>query len=302
MRTPALGLGTVQFGMPYGVSNQRGQVTPSEVAAILSCAARHGVSYLDTAALYGTSEAVLGETLPESGSFRIVTKAPKFGTFTSAAEAVAQLREAFAASLAKLGQGEIYGLLLHDADDLLGPHGAALWGAMESLQRCGRVRKIGASVSSGPQIDAIVSAFPIQLIQVPYNLLDGRLVSGGQLIRLARSNVEIHARSIFLQGLLLAAPDRLDQRFDRIRPLLQRLRQRLADADLSPLEGALGAALQRPEIDVIVFGVTSLGELKDIFRAVDKLKTRENAFRYDEFSIYDESILNPALWDMRSAP
>lgn len=301
MRVPAIGLGTVQFGMPYGVSNARGQVPASEVAEILSCAAQYGVGYLDTAALYGASESVLGQMLPATHSFRIVTKTPKFGAFTSGETAVAHLDDVFARSLERLGQRDIYGLLLHDADDLLGPHGAALWDAMARLQRSGRVRKIGASVAGGRQIDAILSAFPIELIQLPYNLLDGRLLSGGQLARLRGRNVEIHARSVFLQGLLLAAPADLDRRFHGVRPILERLRERLADADLTPLEGALGAALRRPEFDAIIVGVTSLAELEEILRATDKLKRREHAFCYDEFPISEESILNPALWERPDA-
>jgi aryl-alcohol dehydrogenase-like predicted oxidoreductase len=155
-----LGLGTVQFGLPYGITNSLGQVPESEVGEILRCASNLGIDMLDTAHLYGSSEVTLGRLAVPLADFRVVTKTPKFRECAAAGEAVDLLRSAFSQSLDRLARPEVYALLLHDADDLTGPYGAELWAAMSELRARGLVRKIGVSVYDGDQIEVALSARP----------------------------------------------------------------------------------------------------------------------------------------------
>ena len=299
--TSRLAIGTVQFGLAYGITNHAGQVPESEVRRILDYAAARGIRTLDTAALYGESEATIGRTLREGTSFDIVTKTTKAAGAGSAAEAVARLDAGFDASLEKLGRGAVYGLMAHESDDLLGPFGTALWDAMSRHKAAGRVGKIGASIYTEAQIDALLARFPIDLVQIPFNALDKRLIDGGQLARLAGAGVEVHCRSIFLQGLLLQPAEAIPARFGPLIPAVRRLHATFAKYALTPLEGLIASVLGQPEIGCIVAGVTRLGEVEELVAAEGRARALL-AERPDfpaalrEIRIDDPTILSPALW------
>jgi aryl-alcohol dehydrogenase-like predicted oxidoreductase len=289
-----LGLGTVQFGQDYGITNSDGQVREDGVASILALAAEAGIDTIDTARLYGTSESVIGRCSPHEAMFRIVTKTPKFGDIADYDEAAAQLRAAFETSLDALERKDVYGLLLHDVNDLFGPVGRALWTAMEGLKSSGRVAKIGISIYGGAEIDRVLDEHSIDIVQVPFNAFDDRLVKGRQLDRLASAGVEIHARSLFLQGLLLAAAKDIPERFTPIRSAVEQLDSVFDAKGLSRLEGLLALAFRQSEIDRFIVGVTSTDELRAILAAVDRA---EDAGRIEwQPPPLDAVYLNPARW------
>jgi aryl-alcohol dehydrogenase-like predicted oxidoreductase len=294
-----LGLGTVQFGMPYGITNACGQVPADEVSRILALSQRAGIGTLDTAALYGESEAVLGGALAQAGvgnAFRIVTKTAKIGDWRSERDAIGTLTQTFTRSLRALRQTSVYGLLAHDADDLLGPHGPALWAELSRLKASGAVRKIGASVYTGNQIDRLLGCYDLDLIQLPINAVDRRLIAGGQLARLQARGVEIHARSVFLQGLLLARPEEIADHFEPLRESVAGLRAAFAKLSLTPLEGALAAVVQQREVDCILIGVTSIRELSELVAAADKAAAMADVVGVEAWAIADERVLSPHLW------
>ncbi len=170
-----LGLGSVQFGLDYGIANATGRTPAPEVAAILALAAERGVKVLDTAPSYGDSEAVVGRALPADQDFRIISKTRYFRLAKIGREEVATLDSDFRASLERLGVERLYGLLLHHCDDLLAPGGERLWAAMAALKDRGLVAKIGVSVYTKRQIEAVLERFTIDLVQLPLNVLDQRL-------------------------------------------------------------------------------------------------------------------------------
>jgi aryl-alcohol dehydrogenase-like predicted oxidoreductase len=295
---PRLGLGTAQFGLDYGITNDRGRSPENEVSAILETAARQGVLMLDTAPAYGEAETVLGRTLPSPSPFTIVTKTPKIAGL-SVDEAVAHVDSTFRQSLTALNRPRVDGLLAHDADDLCGPAGAAIWTRMCALREEGLVGKLGVSVYTGAQIDAVLERYPIDVIQVPFNALDHRLVESGHLERLARLGIEIHARSIFLQGLLVS-PGRLPATCpDDIRDHLSRLWDAWGQAGLSPLEGALAEGIHQPELSVLVIGVAGVEDLNQGLAAFDRAAATPRPFPAGCFSLSDHWIVDPRQWAVR---
>lgn len=290
-----LGLGTVQFGLPYGITNSVGQVGESEAEAILRCASRLGIDALDTAHLYGGSEAALGRLSARLTGFQIVTKTPKFGECASAGKAVDLLLRAFAQSLDRLVRPCVYALLLHDADDLVGPHGAGLWAAMSHLRAQGLVRKIGVSVYEGAQIETALSLFNLDIVQLPINPLDRRLIEGGQLALLAERGVEVHARSLFLQGLLLAPPEATPAGLGPMRGAIAYLHQRFAAAGLTPLEGVFAWCKDLP-IDRFICGVTSVAELEGIAFAAENAHSLARGVDVAGAPSINSVYLNPARW------
>ncbi|MFL6622356.1 MAG: aldo/keto reductase [Sulfurifustaceae bacterium] len=289
-----LGLGTVQFGQQYGVSNSQGKTSPEEVARILRLAEKIGVSVLDTAPLYGDSEAVLGACLPWGHAFHLVTKTPQFAGF-DVGDVAAAVDHSFRASLQRLRQPTVYGLLVHNAADLLSANGDAIFSALEALRSDGRVTKIGVSAYSPQEIEDVLARYPVDLVQIPVNVFDQRLIRSGHLGRLKSRGVEVHARSIFLQGLLLLQPDALASYFSGVRAHLGRYREAVHALGMTPLQGALAFVAAIPEVDVMVCGVTREADLAEIHGAL----RADLKVDFGEFAIDAPEIVEPRRWILR---
>jgi aryl-alcohol dehydrogenase-like predicted oxidoreductase len=291
-----LGIGSVQFGTPYGISNSEGQIDKKEVLSILETALQLEVKYIDTATLYGTSEQVLGECLPQSHGFNIITKTIRFESKVITNREGEILGKIFDQSLRKLRRKAVYGLMTHDAGDLLKPGGNILWEKMQALKKQGLVEKIGSSAYSTDEIDLLSKKYPIELIQLPINVLDQRLIQDGSLARLKERNVEVHCRSIFLQGLLLMDVATLPEFFDPIRDLLLGYHKFLKKNKLSSVEGAISFIQQIKEIDCMIVGTCNVEQLKDAFQAYSNRK--KDKLNFDIFALENESFINPAKWDV----
>lgn len=290
-----IGLGTAQFGMPYGISNTSGRPAIAAVAAVLARAADRGIRVVDTAAQYGESEKVLGEAFPGTHRFAIVTKTARFEAGSSGAAKADTVARGLMGSLERLGQPSVYGLLVHDGDELLGPHGNAIWGAMEKLRSDGFVQKIGMTTYTGEDIDTVLERFRPTLIQLPLNLLDQRLIESGHLAKLKRHGVEIHARSIFLQGLLLMRPDERHAYFRQFGEPLARYHAFLERHGLTPVRAAVAFLRSVNEVDVGLVGVTSVEQLEEILEAFEAPLPE---VPFATLACSEPALLNPYLWQV----
>lgn len=292
--TVKIGLGTAQFGLDYGISNKAGQCPPEEAARILAAAAARNVRLIDTAPGYGNSEAVLGANLPAGHDFEVVTKTPVFAGQEFGAAEKHELRASFSQTLSQLGLASVYGLLVHHADQLLHSGGEALFEEMKALKDQGLVRKVGVSVYTAAQIEQLCERYAIDLIQAPVNIFDQRLVAGGQLRELQRRGIEVHVRSVFLQGLVLMQPHLAPTYFDPIRSRLQEFHAAAHACDTTPMRLALHYVRQLAGIDSMVIGVCSANELSQILDILDDDFGQD--FDYERFAINDEHMINPAYW------
>lgn len=290
-----LGLGSAQFGLDYGVSNVKGRPLEDEVRSILALASDGGMDVVDTAAAYGDSEAVLGRCLPGGTRFRVVTKTRPLRERTEGSDAAAWVREGFARSLQRLRLDSVDALLVHHAADLLGPSGETIFSELARLRKDGRLSRIGLSAYTGAEVDAALERYDIDLIQIPVNVLDQRLVMGGQLQRLRERGVEIHVRSVFLQGLLLMEPANAPAYFSAIRPLLQAWREVLTEGGMTPAEGAF-AFVQSLDVDVVLVGVENAQQLQANQQDFSRARTEKMDFR--KFALNDEAFLNPSRWKL----
>jgi aryl-alcohol dehydrogenase-like predicted oxidoreductase len=272
-----LGLGTVQFGQAYGVSNKRGQVSHDEAARILARAAQTGVTVLDTAANYGSAEEVLADL--NTQPFRLVTKT--ISAKAGVAAVVARARQ----SAERLKADT---LLVHSAADL---KDGALWPALQALKEEGVFRKIGISVYVADAPLVVAQTFRPDVMQLPFSVLDQRLLKNGALTRLKDLGVEIHARSVFLQGLLFL--DVLPEKLRHAALELAVAKATIAASGATPLAAALGFVLSRPEIDLALVGVTTAGELEEILEAS---KRPLPALDWSALALNDETVLTPSLW------
>lgn len=289
-----LALGTVQFGLDYGVSNTQGRTPEAEVRKILDYAFSHSVNMLDTAPLYGNSEEILGRNIITATQIDIVTKTPVVTNDTVCNKDVELLRSTFFNSIELLRRKQVHGLMLHHVDDLFKPGGEILFKVMRSLRSQGLTKMIGVSVYTGEQIERVLGYYDIDIIQIPINIFDQRLLHNGILDKLKERKVEIHARSIFLQGLLLMKSQSLPDCFASIRKMLADFHDYLAQKCLTPVQGALGFVHSLPQVDYVVCGVNSLSQWKEL---IDSAKCSIRSQEVVKFAVNnDPSILNPSLW------
>jgi aryl-alcohol dehydrogenase-like predicted oxidoreductase len=283
-----LALGTVQFGLNYGIANRSGLVGPADAEQIIAAAAADGVRTLDTAISYGTSESVLGACNVKG--WDIVTKLPAIpdGCDDVQAWSLKQIE----ASLSRLRVESVHGVLLHRPDQLLGQHGCALLGALRLMQAKGYTRKIGVSIYAPTELDDIFAMGEFDIVQAPLSILDRRLLDSGWVKRLSEHGVELHTRSVFLQGLLLMSDAERPAKFDCWPSIWDEWKRWLLVSGLSPVQACLRYVLSVSEVDRLVVGVDSLTHLQDILSAtVGALPDLPNWPTAPEIE-----LINPAYW------
>lgn len=292
-----LALGTVQFGLAYGATNGTGKVPAGEVNAILALASVSGIDLLDTAAAYGDSELVLGQFLPKFPQFRVVTKTAPM-SLQSQPQDVQRVLTRVRQSLQQLQLPQLSALLVHHAQDLLGEQGDALFAGLQSLQREGLLGRLGVSVYTTAELDAVTQRYPIQIVQLPLNVLDHSFLAGQRLALLKRQGIEIHSRSAFLQGILLqpSLPDGLAE----LAIGMNRFRQLCEQYQMEPLVGCLRFLRQQRALDEVLVGVTSRSELQQIAQAWQQAADLPTI----DFSVCNMAphrMLSPANWPPRSS-
>ena len=243
-----LGLGTVQFGHDYGVSNRGGRPDEREVAAIL---ARAAMRVWAISILRLLMEMRKRWWAGIWGAATICASSPRNSGADGArieARHRQHLLDTLAASLDRLKVDAVHGLLVHQSGDLAKPGWQHLVDAMAEAKLRGWTSRIGASIYNDDQLALVESRFHPEIVQLPLNVLDRRPIVSGTLARLKSSGIEVHARSAFLQGLLLMEPDELPEFFAPVRQKIVGLRGLWRKRGLSALNGCLAFALQRPEV------------------------------------------------------
>ena len=289
-------LGTAQFGLNYGVSNTSGKIKRDEIQKILKYAIDAGVQYLDTANIYGESETKIGTFSELSNNFNIITKTTTFREKIKTNKKVKLIHDEFLKSLTKLSRQNVYALLIHDPMLILSEDGAEVFNALNKLKNLGLVEKIGVSVYTFNELEEILSLYSIDIVQFPLNVFNQSFGNSKYLKELKKKGIELHARSIFLQGLLLMSSDKLNFYFNPIKKKYTEYEKMLSNEKITKLQGALNYIKQFNELDGIVFGVQNHTELKEIIEALN-LKTISLPFK--DFAIEDESFNNPSNWKLK---
>ncbi len=289
-----LGLGTVQWGMAYGIANQVGQPSSSTILEMLHRTREVGISCLDTAYTYGNAENVIGSFHFEVLGFQIITKTKHIHGAVDEASINAVV-EAFHESLTRLARAKVYGLLIQRAEVLLCDGGKSLWKALEKLKADGKVQKIGVSVYSPRQLLDILIHYPVDIVQLPFNIYDQRFKQCGLFDLMKKNGVEIHARSLFLQGLLLMPPDSLPNYFNGLRAIHSELHQEFDVKGMSSLEGCLSYGLDDPHIDKLILGCETLAQLNGILEAARNISVKKLSIS-GEYAITEERFINPSHW------
>ncbi len=282
-----LAVGTVQFGLAYGIANRQGQVSRSAAKHIVNLASASGVDTLDTAIAYGESETCLGEV--GSTAFKIITKLPEIPDGCNDVDVWVQ--QQLSCSLTRLNVAKVYGLLVHRSEQLLGTHGQALYSALQRLKEVGRIEKVGVSIYSPVELSALSSRYHFDLVQAPMNLVDRRFAMSGWLHRLEEKGIEVHTRSAFLQGLLLMPKAEIPRKFEPWSYLWNRWHGWLESTEFSAVQACLAYPLSFPGVDRVVVGVDSVSQFEQIVSA-----ERSVPVDLPDLSCAAEDLINPARW------
>ena len=279
-------LGTVQFGLPYGINNNVGKISQSEVAKILSEAKKNEISLIDTSYAYGDSEIVIGSIPKASREFKIVSKLPR---------TTKKPKVVFNETIHRLKTNKLYGYLIHHFDYF--KENLSIWTEIKSLKEDGQVEKIGFSLYSTLELEYLFSKnIEFDIVQIPYNILDRAFAP--YLKELKQHNVEIHARSVFLQGLFFKSTDDLPDRLQPLKPYLMTMDKFCSEHDITIESLALNGVLHNPDIDGVLIGVDSLTQLQKNIQSVwSKMPVGVSKF-IQLLDVKEKELLNPVNWNI----
>lgn len=281
-----IGIGTVQFGLDYGISNTKGKVSANEVNQILNLAQKEGISYLDTARAYGNSECVLGSFMNTfDNQFNIVSK-----ILPNAKNVYQEINN----SLQGLQVEKIYAYLFHDFDTF--KNQPSLWEELKEIKSKEKVKKIGFSLYYPSQLEYLFeNKVDFDILQIPYNLFDRRFEPYFE--KLKSKNVEIHVRSVFLQGLFFMNLENLSSHFDSVSKKLTDFHSLAQIHQLDKAALPLFFVLNNPHIDITLLGLSSLSDLKTNLETIKSFeKIAQLNLDFTTFEEQNDEIILPFLW------
>ena len=272
--------------MPYGIANYKGKVSKVEVETILNFAYKAGINTIDTATGYGNSENIIGHHLKKHVNQRwfIITKV---------SGSKDKLYDQLSQSIDKLGATPS-GVLAHSIDDYLG---TIFCDKPDKIKKKFLIEKIGVSIYEEEHIDRVLAAKTPDIIQCPLNILDTRLYRNGILDKMKANGLEIHVRSVFLQGMFYLPDKILQQSFRDVLPTIRKLRTIAQNADLTLAELSLMWVCSLEQVDKVIIGVDNVEQLMDHIKTLNK--NINTAIFEEALSIKyeNENILNPSLWE-----
>lgn len=293
-------LGTVQFGIDYGIANTNGQVPQSTVNEILDYVIFEGLNCFDTAKNYGNSELVIGNYLKKSpfkDTVQIISKMKSRQLFLD----YQKLNQEIKQSLDFLSKEKLFGLLLHDSE-VSQKWNQDFSNIISKLKSDGIIEFFGVSIYTDEEFNLALNNEDIEIIQIPFSLLDQRAIHKKWLQRANAKNKLIFIRSIYLQGLILMNSDDLPLGLENAKPYIDEIERVCQDIQISRNELALSFVNSLAPDSVILFGCDNLNQAKENinnFKSLIKLNQDVIEYLLEQFSSIDEKIYNPTKWNTK---
>ena len=279
-------IGSAQIGMNYGLCNNE-KISQKEFKKIEKLILRSGINFIDTASSYGESENIIGNS--KLRNLNIITKI-KLPMKKNVNVQKWVSKEVFK-SLKKLKIKKIYGLLIHDYKDLLGETGKSYLYSLQELKRKKIIKKIGISIYDSKELKKIWKFWKPDLVQVPLNLFDNRILNSGWINILKKFKIQIYARSVFLQGLLINDYNLFNFN-KKCGPLLHDFKEWCYKKKISQLKACIHFVKQYKKIDYLVVGFNSYFHLKEI---IDVFKKKQIIIARN-FSTNNLNLIDPRRW------
>lgn len=297
----SLMLGTVQFGLAYGLANQVGKLAYDDVKKILTCAYEGGVNCLDTAAGYMESEEVIGKALSELGiadKMVIETKVDHMPTDLSQKEAHEIIENSVTRSLKRLRLDTLPICLLHIEENF--PYIDSLL----EMKEKGYVQHVGCSTMTPDGTRKIIQSGLVEAVQIPSGILDQRFTGAGIVQEAADRDVAVFVRSIYLQGLVLMPDDRIPEQISEVKPVLQQLRALAAEADMSLIDLAVRYVLSINGVTCALAGIDTVEQMSENVKVFsqDPLPASMIEDIQKITSVVTDHITNPQKWGIKVWP
>ena len=280
-------LGTAQFGMNYGISNQHGKPESSELNAIFNKAFTSGIKTLDTAQAYGNAITRIGNFIRnEKAMFKVLSKL----NGNTAAEFI---REA-EAQLLELGITSFHCLSLHRFNDAVNEQKC---NSLLRLRQENKTKYCGISVYNNSEFERAIDMEWADVIQFPFNLLDNYSLRGSLMQKAKKNGKLLHGRSVFLQGLFFKDPEELSPRFASLKEPIQRIRMVSAENGISIPALSLCYALSQKCLDGVLIGVDTARQLEENISSISDPFTMKISESIDAIEVSDKEILDPTKWN-----
>ena len=288
MKASKIILGCANLGKKYGIRDKSLKI--NEFKKIYKFALKKKIFYFDTAADYGNSEKLLGQIKSSSNKKTFfITKLPKKKYSNFSEEIEISIRN----SLSRLNKKNIFGVHVHDPQLLINKNKFKVYEALQSAKQKKLIKYIGVSVYEIQEIKKILKFFKIDIIQIPVNILDNRFLKGGFLKNLKKKVKEIHARSIFLKGLLLKDRSSRPKYFDRWK-LLKNVDLFFKKNKIDRLQYCMNYVLNIKEVDKLVIGISSKKQLSNILNIKKRRGQKLPIFIHQ--NVVDKRLLIPKYW------
>ena len=284
-------LGTVQFGLRYGINNTIGKLTEDQVFELLETAYDLGVRTLDTAEAYGNAHSVISNFHKQSKKrFNIISKYS-----SSNFDYPVDLVERIQVHCSNFNVNYLEGYMFHSYNDFKmninnNPN------VLDNIKNSGLVKKIGVSAYSNNEIEDLLNFKNINLIQLPFNLFDNEYQRKEILEKAKKRNIEIHTRSVFLQGLFFKDINTLTNCLLPLKNNLSELSQILKNNNIAMESLALNYPLNKTYVDKVLIGVDSLEQLKNNIKATENDFDKSIYEKIDCIQIKNTKLLNPSNW------
>lgn len=291
-------LGTVQFGMDYGIAGQK-QPSLGDAVTMLDYAVSNGIRTIDTASAYGTAEEVVGKFLCEKSVLRerlfLVSKlTPNVLDDVQEEEYYDVMKSKLTATLQRLHTDYLDSYLLHSSRYVFQEE---IIEALSRLRREGYAKHIGVSVYEIDEAKQCISDPRLDFMQLPFSIFDQRMLKGGVFQMAEHAHMQIHSRSAFIQGLILMQEDKVPPFLERAKPILRKIDIICKKYGFSRIELAMGFVKRQNAVSHLVFGVDNLAQLKeDILFFSQTIPSNIVAEIGKEFENIATDIVMPSLW------
>jgi uncharacterized protein len=290
MKNNKIILGTVQFGLNYGINNKSGKPTYESIKEILDFAHQKNIIFLDTAEAYGDAQEIIGEYHQDSlNLFKIITK---FSPLRK--DLPKKISERVKCNLKTLKIESLYGYMFHSYTDFK-TYFNLFKKELLLMKKEGLIKKIGVSLHSNEEIIEVLKNDHINLIQLPFNLLDNSNQRKEVLIKAKAKGIEVHTRSVFLQGLFFQDSNEIRGKLLELKEDLNIIKSLVEKEDMNDL--ALNYAHSKEYIDCVLLGVDSLNQLKSNINTIKNSNTEKFNHEVDNIVVKNNLLLNPANWN-----
>ena len=284
-------LGSAQFMQGYGIANNPDNYSIEEMHKVLDYSSTIGIDTIDTAHAYGNTEKILGDYGVDS--FKIITKIPKQEKKSKSSQVwiASKLEE----SLKNLKIESIHCLHLHNPKDILTSEGKKIVSQLKQLKKNGLIQNIGFSLYNSDQLEDLLSIMTPDIVQVPLNVFDRRMIENGTINNLYDQDISIHIRSIFLQGLLLMEKKDLNPYFNNWSSLFELWEDWHKKNHLTKLQACLKYVFEFKEIDKYIIGIDSLDHLQEIINTLNSKNFKKVPIA---LSSKEQALINPSKWKL----